>query len=138
MIVEKRVEASFADCDVSYSTLGLFRPSFRCEVTLPGMAPWLDRIVEDSVFCRLSVLAPVYALCARHWKDDRTEFESWTRYPPLPPEFQSHEARLASLIESTFGFTRLPNEVLFTPVSGIHPRADRPDHRAPWLVELLF
>lgn len=42
--------------------------------------------------------------------------------PPFPPEFQSHEARLAELIESTFGFTRLTNEILFTPVPDLVPR----------------
>jgi hypothetical protein len=134
----QRVEEDFTDCEVSDSPPRLLHPSYRCEVTLPGMRPWLDRTWEDSVVCMLSVLAPVYALYAHHWKDDRTERESWTRYPPLPPEFQSHEARLSSLIESTFGFTRLPNDVLFTPVPGIHPRPDRPERRAPWLVELLF
>jgi hypothetical protein len=80
----------------------------------------------------------VYAICAHHRKDDRTERESWTRYPPLPPEFQAHEAKLSALVEAMFGFARLPNEVLFTPVPDLHPPRRRFQHRAPWLAELLF
>ncbi|MFL5348339.1 MAG: hypothetical protein ACJ8AT_26385 [Hyalangium sp.] len=84
----------------------------------------------------ISVLAPVYALYARHWKDDRTERETWLRYPPLPPEFQAHEVKLAALIESSFGATRVPNEVLFTHAPDL--LALQLSHRAPWLAELLF
>ena len=84
----------------------------------------------------VSVLAPVYALYARHWKDDRTERETWLRYPPLPSEFQAHEAKLAALIESSFGAVRVPNEVLFTRVTGLRPRQH--PRREPWLAELLF
>jgi hypothetical protein len=135
----RQVEEAFPGCSVSYSnTPSLYRPSYHCEVTLPGQEPYLDRIREDSVVCMLSVLAPVYALCAHHWKDDRTERESWTRYPPLPPEFQAHEAKLAALIEATFGFARLPNDVLFTPVPDLRPPRGRFQHRAPWLADLLF
>lgn len=134
----QKVEDTFPGCDVSDSIPRLYRPSYRCEVTLPGVEPWPGRTREDSVVCMLSVLAPVYALYARHWKDDRTERESWTRFPPLPPEFQAHEAKLASLIESTFGITRLPTEVLFTPVPDLQPLRGQPRHRAPWLEELLF
>jgi hypothetical protein len=86
----------------------------------------------------LSVLAPVYALYARHWRDDRTERESWTRFPPLPPEFHAHEEKLASLVEPTFGFVRLPTEVLFTPVPDLQSLRGQPRHRSPWLEELLF
>lgn len=123
----------------SFDTTPLpYRPSYRCQVNLPGQEAWLDRTREDSVVCMLSVLAPVYALYAHHWKDDGTERESWTRYPPLPPEFQVHEAKLASLVEAAFGFARLSNEVLFTAVPDLHPLDGRSQHRAPWLVDLLF
>lgn len=134
----QKVEDSFPNCEVSDSLPRLYRPSYRCEVTLPGVEPWPGRTQEDSVVCMLSVLAPVYAVYAHHWKDDRTERESWTRFPPLPPEFQSHEARLAAIVEPTFGFTRLPTEVLFTPVPDLHPPRGQPRRRAPWLEELLF
>jgi hypothetical protein len=135
----RQVEEAFPGCEVSYSnTPSLYRPSYHCAVTLPGQEPWPDRTREDSVFCRLSVLAPVYALCARHWKDDRTERESWTRYPPLPPEFQDHEAKLASLVEATFRCAPLPNEVLFTAVADLRSPSGRSQHRTPWLVDLLF
>jgi hypothetical protein len=60
------------------------------------------------------------------------------RYPPLPPEFQPYEAKIARLVESTLGATRLSNEVLFTRVPGIRPHPSRPQNQSPWLVELLF
>jgi hypothetical protein len=115
-----------------------YRPSYRCQVNLPSQESGRDRTREDSVVCMLSLLAPVYALYAHHWKDDGTERESWTRYPPLPPEFQAYEAKLASLVETTFGFARLPNEVLFIAVPDLHPLDGRRQRGAPWLVDLLF
>jgi hypothetical protein len=132
----ERVEEAFPGCEASYSPPTAFTPSFRCQVTLPGVLPRRERIREDSVNGMISVLAPVYALYARHWKDDRTERETWLRYPPLPPEFQAHEAKLAALIESSFGATRVPNEVLFTRAPGL--RTLQHPHREPWLAELLF
>ncbi|WP_224371499.1 hypothetical protein [Hyalangium versicolor] len=134
----QRVKESFPGCKVFERTRLPYGPSYQCQVDLPGQEPYLDRTREDSVICRLSVLAPVYALCAHHWKNDRTERESWTRYPPLPLEFQTHEEKLAAMVEATFGFARLPNEVLFTPVPDLRPPHGRFEHRAPWLVELLF
>lgn len=132
----QQVEAAFQGCDVFYSFPSGFTPSFQCQITLPGMQPRHERIQESSVTGMISVLVPVYAIYARHWKDDRTEREMWLRYPPLPSEFQAHEAKLAALIESSFGATRVPNEVLFTHAPGLialqHP------HRDPWLSELLF
>lgn len=134
----QQVEVAFPGCGVSGTPPRLSRPSYRCEVTLPGLEPWPDGTHGDSVVCMLSVLAPVYALYAIHWRDDRTERESWTRFPPLPPEFQAHERKLASLIEATFGLNRLSTEVLFTPVPELHPLRALPRLRAAWLEELLF
>jgi hypothetical protein len=132
----KQVEEVFPGCDVSNSLPSFYTPSFRCQINLPGMQPWRERTEEDSVVGMISALTPVYVLYARHWKDDRTERETWTRYPPLPAAFQAHEAKLATLIESTFGATRLPNDVLFTRVPGL--RSLRRQNREPWLAELLF
>ncbi len=134
----QQVEESFPGCEVSDQLPPLSGPSYRCEVALPRVESWLERTRGDMVVFRLSALAPVYALYARHWKDDGTERESWTRFPPLPPGFQPLEVKLAALIEATFGATRLPNEVLFTPVPGLHPLRGGNPRRAPWLYELLF
>jgi hypothetical protein len=134
----RRVESAFPDCKILDRTHLPYNPSYACQVNLPGQEPWPDRTREDAVVCMLSVLAPVYVLYAHHWKDDRTERESWTRYPPLPPEFQAHEAKLASLVETSFGFARLPNEVLFIVVPDLHPLDGRRRRRPPWLVDLLF
>jgi len=136
--VVQQVEEAFAGCDVVDLTLLQHYPSYRCEVFWGQPPSLLERRRTDSVVCRLSVLAPVYAIHANHSRDDGTERESWMRYPPLPPEFQPYEAKVARLVESTLGATRLPNEVLFTRVPGIRPHPSRPQNQSPWLVELLF
>ncbi len=88
--------------------------------------------------CLLSLLAPVYALYASHSLDTGSRVESWTRYPPLPPEFQPHEARLAALVEATFGATRLSNEVLFAPIAGLAPRTGTRAPGEALLADLLL
>ncbi|PTL81969.1 hypothetical protein DAT35_19325 [Vitiosangium sp. GDMCC 1.1324] len=89
--------------------------------------------------CLLSKLAPVYALYAsRMERSTPPELKSWLRFPPFPPEFQSHEARLAGLTESTFGFTRLPNDVLFIPVPDLVPRSANYGPGEAQLIDCLF
>jgi hypothetical protein len=134
----QQVEESFPGCNVIDTTSLPHHPSYRCKVLWGQPRARLERTREDVIVCMLSALAPVYALHASHYRDDGTKRESWMRYPPLPTGFQPYEDTLARLMESTMGATRLPNEVLFTRVPGIRPRANRPQHRAPWLVELLF
>ena len=74
-----------------------------------------DEREENAIGCMLSLLAPVYAVYATHHREEGLNKESWRRFPPLPPEFQAHGAKLATLVESSFGFSRLSNDVLFTP-----------------------
>ena len=77
----------------------------------------------DCVVCLLSQLAPVYAIYAAHTDRSKPpEGEAWLRFPPFPAEFRPHEERLAGLIESAFGFTRLSNDILFTPIPDLVPR----------------
>ena len=84
-------------------------------------------------------LHAVYAIYASHVdKTKHPESEAWLRFPPFPPDFQSHEAKLASLIESTFGFTRLPNDVLFTPVPDLVPRTVNYPLGEALLIDCLF
>ena len=134
----EQVEEAFPGCDVIDTPSLLYHPSYGCKVFRREPRAPLERTREDFIVCRLSVLAPVYELHASHHRDDGTERESWTRYPPLPPEFQPYEDTLTQLLEAHLGATRLPNEVLFTRVPGIRPHPNRPQHRAPWLMELLF
>jgi hypothetical protein len=115
----------------------LYEPSRYCRVTLPGMGltPGEEELKE--VVCMLSVLAPVYCLFASHQRSENGRMV-WNEmhFPPMPPEYQGVEARLATLIESTFGLTRLPNEVLFTPVPDVIV-----EHRAlgkAQLIDCLF
>ncbi len=129
----QRVGESFAGCEVREQFL-IHEPSHRCEVLLPEMkSP--DGKEENAVGCMLSLLAPVYAIYATHEKEEGLEKEYWRRFPPLPPEFQAHEAKLARLIESTFGFTRLPNDVLFTLVPDLKIGME---HRGTRLLDCLF
>ncbi len=113
-------------------------PCYECRVSLPGFVTGAP--LYDSVVCLLSTLAPVYALHVSHMEDKGPGLprDHWMRFPPFPTEFQAHEAKLAGLIESTFGFTRLPNDILFFPVPDLVPRTS---HRAlgeARLIDLLF
>lgn len=96
----------------------------------------------DGVVCLLSQIAPVYALYAAHVEERGAGLsrsrEAWLRFPPLPVEFQAHETRLAQLIESTFGFTRLSNEILFTPVPDLVPRVGHLQLGEAQLIDCLF
>ena len=116
----QKVREEFVGCTVWDMSLPWSEPCYRLRVYLPEAAN--DGKADDAVVCLLSLLAPVYALYASHFLEADSRVEKWTRYPPLPPEFQLHEAKLAGLIEASLGATRLPNEVLFTPVAGLAPR----------------
>ncbi|WP_257459713.1 hypothetical protein [Archangium lipolyticum] len=64
-----------------------------------------------------SILAPVHLIYASHTVSTGEETsESRAFFAPLPPEFQSLEAKLDALVRDSFGTVRLPNEILFTPV----------------------
>jgi hypothetical protein len=94
----------------------------------------------DSVVCLLSQLVPVYALYASYVEEKGPGLprDGWLRFPPFPPEFQEREAKLAGLIESTFGFTRLSNDVLFTPVPDLVPPTANFELGKARLVDCLF
>lgn len=134
----QRLPGEFPGCSIWDMTVPLLDPCFICRVSLPGFAAGAARY--DSVVCLLSQLAPVYALYASHrvQKGPDLERESWLRFPPLPPEFQSHEEKLAGLIESIFGFTRLTRDVLFTPVPELVPRTATFGLGRARLIDCLF
>jgi hypothetical protein len=59
----------------------------------------------------------VHVLHASHEVNvDAGESGSRLWLPPFPPEFHPYESRLDALICSSLGSTRLPTEVLHTPV----------------------
>lgn len=98
----------------------IYEPVRYVRVTVPGtgLTPGEGELKE--VVCMLSVLAPVYCIFGSHQRTkNRRMVWNEMHFPPLPPEYQPLEARLASLLESTFGVTRLPNDVLFTPVPDV-------------------
>jgi hypothetical protein len=131
-----RVRQELPGCMLWDMTLLWIEPCYRLRVYLPGITQGGER--QDAVVCLLSLLAPVYALYASHSLDTEALTEAWTRFPPLPPEFQSLEARLAGLVEDTFGATRPSNEALFTPVPALAPRTGNVAPGKALLVDLLL
>ncbi|WP_257456269.1 hypothetical protein [Archangium lipolyticum] len=133
----QRVVQEFPDCNVWDTTVPWHEPCNSVRVSLPGSMP--DAPHYDCVVCLLSQLAPVYALYASHaQRSSPPERKSWLRFPPVPPEFQEHEAKLCGLIESTLGFTRLSNEALFTPVPDLVPRSANYGPGEAQLIDCLF
>jgi hypothetical protein len=132
----RHVREALPDCSLWDLTLLSHDPCYRLRVALPHQEPDEDR--RDEVVCLLSLLAPVYVLYASHMLYTGPFMEQWTRYPPLPPAFEACEAQLARLVEATFNATRLPNEVLFTPVADMVPPAANLALGQARLVDLLF
>jgi hypothetical protein len=131
----QRLHAEFPGCMLWDRTLP-HDPCYICAVALPGVEMGGNRY--DAVICLLSLLAPVYALYIDHFLDTGSRKEAWHRFPPFPPEYQAHEAKLASLIESTFGFTRLSNEVLSTPLPDLVPTSGTLRLGQATLIDCLF
>jgi uncharacterized protein YeaO (DUF488 family) len=77
--------------------------------------------VQEAVVLLVSILAPVHALYASHQTYvGKRVVKSKTWFSPLPVRFRPVEARLDELAQSELGSTRLPNEILFTPVPDLH------------------
>lgn len=131
----QRLEEEFPGCMLWDRSLP-HDPCYICAVALPGVEMGGNRY--DAVICLLSLLAPVYALYIDHFLDTGPLLESWHRFPPFPPEYQAHETKLASLIESTFGFTRLSNEVLATPLPDLVPPSGTLGLGQARLIDCLF
>jgi hypothetical protein len=131
----QRLHEQFTGCMIWDRTLP-HEPCYICDVALPGVEMGGDRY--DAITCQLSLLAPVYTLYAQHYLDTGPLRESWSRFPPFPPEYQAHGARLASLIESTFGFRRLSNEVLSTPLPDLVPQSGTLGLGKARLIDCLF
>lgn len=132
----RRLQVEFPGSLVWDRTLLQHDPCYICAISLPGMEMGGDRY--EGIVCLLSLLAPVYALYAEHQLDSGVLRESWLRFPPFPPEYQEHEAKLAALIESTFGFVRLSNEMLSTPVPDLVPRSGTVGLGHARLMDCLF
>ncbi|HEX5754635.1 MAG TPA: hypothetical protein VFZ09_51095 [Archangium sp.] len=132
-----RLRQEFSDCSLWDTTVPYLDPCYSIRVSLPGFQ--VGDPLYDCVVCLLSQFVPVYALYASHTdKNDPSEEGYWLRFPPFPPKFQSHEARLAALIESTFGFTRLSNDVLHTPVLDLVPKSSNFVLGEAKLIDCLF
>jgi hypothetical protein len=133
----QRARGEFPDCSLWDTTVPLSDPCYGCRISQPGFVPGASSY--QSVVCLLSQLAPVYAIYASELEQvGPSERKGWFGFPPFPPEYQSRETRLAGIIESTFGYTRLPNEVLFTPVPDLVPRTANFSLGEARLIDCLF
>jgi hypothetical protein len=133
----QRLRGEFPDCSIWDTTIPWQDPCYSVRVSLPGFVVGGSRY--DSVVGLLSQLAPVYALYASHTEETTPPTrKAWLRFPPFPPEYQSQEVKLAGLIESTFGFTRLSNDVLFTLVPDLVPRSANDGPGGAQLIDCLF
>jgi len=132
----QRVRQELPDCGFWDTTLLFLEPCYSLRVLLPETGNNKNR--SDAVVCLLSVLAPVYAVYASHNDETGEDPETWVRFPPLPPAFQPYEERLARLIETTFGATRLPEEVLFFPIPELSPRTGNTLPGTDRIIDLLF
>jgi hypothetical protein len=132
----RRAGEEFANCDLWDTSLPWIDPCYRLRISLPceeeGSGP------RDVLICLVSLLAPAYVIYASRALGTGPSTESWTCYPPLPPEVQPSEAKLAALIESSFGATRLPNEVLFISIPDLAPRTGNGALGKALLIDLLF
>ncbi|HYO65854.1 MAG TPA: hypothetical protein VEU33_07220 [Archangium sp.] len=132
-----RLRQEFPDSSLWETTVPYLNPCYSIRVSLPGFQ--VGDPIYDCVVCLLSQFAPVYALYASHHLNQKVPGDDyWMGLPPFPPKFQSHEARLATLIESTFGFTRLSNDVLLTPVLDLVPKSSNFVLGEARLIDCLF
>ncbi|MDY7232475.1 hypothetical protein [Hyalangium rubrum] len=75
---------------------------------------------QKAVVLLVSILAPVHHIYASFQRiESKHVVEQRLWHAPLPPEYQSLEARLSSLAQAVLGTSRLSNELLFTPVPDI-------------------
>jgi hypothetical protein len=132
----QRAREEFPHATLLDSTQLFYDPCYRLRLSLP--LPKEGEDARDELVCLVSLLAPAYVIYSSHALKTGESPEAWTRYPPLPPEFQPGEARLATLIESTFGATRLPTDVLFTPVPEMDPWGGNVGLGKAHLIDLLF
>ncbi|HYO70755.1 MAG TPA: hypothetical protein VEU33_32210 [Archangium sp.] len=132
----QQVAQEFPDSSLWDTSVPYDDPCNSLRVSLPGFVEDAPRY--DCVVALLSQLAPVYALYASHTHKLATRVDSWLCFPPFPHEFQAHETKLARLIESTLGFTRLSNDVLLTPVPDLVPRTANYGLGEALLVDCLF
>ncbi|SEM60010.1 hypothetical protein SAMN05444354_11975 [Stigmatella aurantiaca] len=132
----QRAREEFPSSTFWDSTTLFYDPCYRLRISLP--LPKEAEGARDELVCLVSLLAPAYVIYASHALRTGSSEDAWTRYPPLPPGFHPDEVRLAALIESTFSATRLPNEVLFTPVPEMDHWGGNVGLGKALLIDLLF
>ncbi|MFP2932490.1 hypothetical protein ACLESO_46550 [Pyxidicoccus sp. 3LG] len=96
-----------------------YDPAYSARVLLPGYPVGAPEHKE--VVLMVSILAPVHILYATHSKKvHEHRKESISYQPPLPSEFQPVAEKVESLAIEAFGTTRLPQDVLTTPVPSLY------------------
>lgn len=111
----QRVKASLPGSRVEDWTSLQSDACWRCRVYLPGTSSQSKD--KKALVVLISILTPFYVLYASHltWEEQRVTSQR-LHYPPLPDEFRPFESTVEDLVRSSFGYTRLPDDILFTPV----------------------
>jgi len=111
------VRAELPDCKVLDMTYLRVDNCFRLRVYPPG-TDRSTRHVKAAVAC-LSIMAPGYIIYSSYRENINGEHTPARTFYNRMPDTEAYESVLESNIHSIFGFTRIPNEVLFTPVPDI-------------------
>ena len=110
----QRVRAELPGTDVwDYPNIR-YDPAYSVRVSLPDSPVGAPE--QKEVVLMVCILAPVHILYADHHKSAGEMTETITYQPPLPAHFQPFAEKLEALGIETFGTTRLPQDVLSTPV----------------------
>ncbi len=114
----QRVRTEMRDCGVwDYPNIR-YDPAYSLRLALPGSPIGAPDYKE--VVLMVCILAPVHIVYADHTKHLGARHETITYQPPLPTEFLPVAEKLEALAIETFGTTRLPEDVLSTPVPDLY------------------
>lgn len=130
----ERCRRAFPDCLVWDESGPYFDPGYRYSVNQPGYVHPSDE-ERDPVFCAFSVLAPVYVIYAYIQGSDPLPDVCYARFP------EGHEARvnkLSVLAKEIFGFHRLDEETVRTPVPDVAPFGSNRPMSKTTLMHCLF
>jgi len=111
----RRVQEEMPEVDVwDYPNIR-YDPAYSVRVATPDSPVGAPE--QKEVVLMVCILAPVHIIYASHSKSVGAITETVTYPPPLPAEFQPFAGKLEALAIEVFGTTRLPQDVLSTPVA---------------------
>jgi hypothetical protein len=113
----RQVKAELPGCLILDMTYLRHDNCFRCRV-YPAGTDRTTRHVTAAVAC-LSILTPGYIIYTSYRENINGVHTPARTFYNRMPDTEAFESVLESNIHSIFGFTRIPNDVLFTPVPDI-------------------